>query len=364
MVRDFQEQAIRSLYGHLQVARVGFFQSGSADPFKYLVLEPFMTSGPIARLDGLLYAAPRLNLTGLLAKGDVTAGFSGVGVDPRLEPGGTTALRIIAGQRLAAEHPEGILVGQGLARAMKVQLGDHLTVLVNVPGGAITGMDVRVRGVFATVSKDYDDSAIRLPIAAAQELLRTQGVHLWVLMLDETGRTDAVAAELRERLAPEGFEVAPWHRLAQFYVRAAALLADQVGIVRLIIAVIVVLGILNAMTISVIERTGEIGTSLALGVRRTAVMRQFLLEGLLVGAVGIVLGSLLALGVAGAVELLGIPMPPAPGMAEGFEARIDISPGLIAETAVTTLVAASLAALYPAWRASRMNIVAALRRSR
>jgi len=114
----------------------------------------------------------------------------------------------------------------------------------------------------------------------------------------------------------------------------------------------------------VLERTGEIGTSMALGVPRARILGQFIAEGASLGVVGgiagVVIGTLLAWLISG----IGIPMPPPPGMAHGYIGQIRITPALTASAFALAAITATVASLYPAWRASRLVIVDALRRNR
>ena len=123
------------------------------------------------------------------------------------------------------------------------------------------------------------------------------------------------------------FEIVPWIKLSDFYNKVAALYERQFGLVRLIIAAVIVLGITNTMMMSVLERTSEIGTALAIGRKRSAILRGFVLEGGLLGIAGGVVGLVTGLLLAHAISAIGIPMPPSPGMSRGFVAGITITPG-------------------------------------
>src|SRR5690606_27961865 len=123
----------------------------------------------------------------------------------------------------------------------------------------------------------------------AQQLLRVQGAHSWIVVLEDTGQTDAVLTQLRERYGnAEGVQLSfiPWYDLADFYNKTVSLFSKQVGVVKLIIAIIIVLSISNTLTMSVLERTSEIGTTLALGSTRRQILQRFLGEGLALGVIG------------------------------------------------------------------------------
>ena len=153
----------------------------------------------------------------------------------------------------------------------------------------------------------------------------------------------------------------PWCDLADFYNKTVVLFSRQVNVVKFIIGVIIVLTISNTQMMSVLERTREIGTSLAIGQRRRAVLRMFVAEGVLIGLIGGVLGVVLGYLFGHLISAVGIPMPPPPGMARGFLGEILIVPELASEALILALVTTFLASVLPAFKASRMNIVDALR---
>jgi putative ABC transport system permease protein len=115
---------------------------------------------------------------------------------------------------------------------------------------------------------------------------------------------------------------------------------------------------------SVMERTVEIGTSMALGVQRRRILQLFLTEGLLLGVIGGMLGISLGYIAAIAISAVGIPIPAGPGFSHDFVAQIIITPQIVLEALLLAVVTTLLASIYPAWRASRLVIVDALRHNR
>lgn len=363
MFLDFREAMIESNYGHLQVSRPGYQENGRADPAAYL-LEDDSVAAAIAASTGVRAVTPRLALTGLISREDSTLSFMGEGIDPTKDMTGDRALRILAGRRLTSSSAPEVLVGEGLARQLDVQVGDSVVLMVNTFNGGIQAKDARVAGVFASVSKAYDDSSVLLPIQTARALLRTDGAHTWLVYLDRTEDTTQVAATLRRSLDPTKHEVKTWDELAEFYQRAVALLREQLAVVRIIIVAIILLSITNTMLMTVMERTSEIGTVMALGVRSRRVMGQFMTEGGLIGLTGGLAGVLLAILVGHLVGALGIEMPPPPAMSRGYMARVLIDVPIALEAIFVSAATTMLASLYPSWRASRLNIVDAIRNGR
>ncbi len=361
---DMRESTIRSRLGHIQIVRPGFLQSGSHDPFRYLMPIARERLADLAADPQVELIGERIVFSGLIGRGDESIGFVGEGVEPAKEVALSRAMHIVRGENLSGSEPLGLVIGQGLAANLGVDVGDTVVLMANTASGGLGAIECRVRGVFTTISKLFDDTAIRLPISAARQLLKTDGAHAWVVLLKDTAATDAVLARMRASHPGGEVEFVPWIELADFYRKTVTLFSRQIGALELIIAVIIVLSITNTMLMTVVERTGEVGTALALGVKRRRIVGLFVLEGLLLGLLGAAAGLLLGGALAWLVSWIGIPMPPPPGMARGYLAQIRLTVPLVFDAALLAVAASVLASLYPAWKASRLPIVDALRHNR
>ena len=361
--QETREDAIKNQYGHIQIVIPGYHEGGQADPFAYLLPKNSPALKNLEQIPEVQSVVPRLIFNGLISHGESTLTFIGEGVDPARDPA-LGNLHLIKGKPLSLDKPKEILLGVGLAANLGVQTGDTVVLLANTASGGINAVEATVRGLSFTSMKAIDDVMLRIPISMARELLRTSGSHIWITTLKHTNLTDKVMSRLKGEGSLKNFEIVPWTKLADFYNKTVELFSRQIGVVKLIIAVIIVLSISNTMTMSVMERTVEIGTSMALGVRQRSILRLFVMEGVLLGAIGGVGGVTLGFLLATLASTIGIPMPPAPGMTEGFTAAIIVTPRIIWEALAISLVTTLLASLYPAWRASRLVIVDALRHNR
>jgi putative ABC transport system permease protein len=366
-----RETTIHAQLGHLQVTKQGYFEEGVADPFAYLMEENGRERDALERLEGARVIAPRLSFTGLASRGEATLSFMGEGVVPEREAAinrahrlRRAAVNIVAGADLSSEERYGIVMGEGLAANLDAKVGDRITLLANTKTGGINAVEVTLLGIFSTISKAFDDSALRVPLATAQELLRVSGSHRLVVLLERTEATDEALAHLRQSLAGSRAEVTPWYSLADFYNKTAALFTRQTAVVRLAMAFIIVLSIGNTLMMNVSERTGEIGTSLALGVPRRQILSMFVMEAAVLGAIGGAAGVLCGMLLAWAVSAIGVPMPPPPGQSWGYSAEITVNARIAAQSFVLAFAAALIASAYPAWRAARLPIVDALRHNR
>ncbi len=358
---QMREDTIHSQLGHIQIVRPGYFEKGIADPYAFLLPERSDEQATIEKMPGFRSLAPRLAFSGLVSRGETTISFLGEGVDPVPEKPLSDRVMIVGGRNLETNSENSALLGEGLAQSLGSQIGDQIVLLATSAKGSPSAVEVKVVGIFATASKDFDDSALRIPIQVARKLMKVSGATSWAVLLDKTEQTDESAAHLKSALPSAGFEVVPWNALADFYNKTVVLFSKQVSVVKLIIGIIIVLTISNTQMMSVLERTREVGTSLAIGQRRQTVMRMFIAEGVLIGVVGGVIGVALGYVLAFAISAVGIPMPAPPGMARGFLGEILLLPSLAIEALVLALVTTLLASILPAWKASQMNIVDALR---
>lgn len=360
---NMREATIHSQLGHVQIIRPGYFREGLGDPYRYLLpadMAPVTQNAPAFQRT----AAPRLGFNGLLSKGDSTVSFIGEGVEPELEAPIARVVMVQDGKDLTESGPDSVLLGAGLARAVGAKTGDTVVLLATTSAGGINAVELRVAGLFATNTKAYDDTALRVPIEVARRLMRVEGATSWVVLLDDTERTEDALANLRARLPKTSFELVPWYELADFYNKTVELFNRQVGIVRVLIALIIMLSISNTLAMAVMERTSEIGTTMALGLKRRQVLAQFLLEGAVLGIVGGGVGVLAGITLGTAISAIGIPMPPPPGMDIGFTGAIAVSAKLSIEGFVLAFVTTLLASVFPAWKASHLVIVDALRHQR
>ena len=359
-----REGTIQNGLGHIHVVRIGYLDHGLADPGKFLIPDETPELRTIERLPTLRVLAPRLGFNGLISRGEKTLSFIGEGVDAGREAIVSPVLNIAAGENLSSDDVTGIILGHGLAENLGVGVGDQVVLLANTGSGRINAVECRVRGLFTTVGKTYDDSALRTPISLARQLTRQAGAHRWIAVLKDTSLTDETLQAMRRSAGDAELEFIPWTALADFYNKTVALLSNQISIIRMIIAFVIVLTIANTMMMAIMERTAEIGTCMALGRTRGHILRNFVFEGLAIGTMGGVGGVIIGWLLAELISWVGIPMPPPPGMSRGYTGAIRFTWPIAIHALAVALGTTLIASAYPAWRASKLEIVDALRHSR
>jgi putative ABC transport system permease protein len=243
----------------------------------------------------------------------------------------------------------------------------QIQLLAATAGGAPNVVSLTVAGVERQGVRELDDNYVIMDLPLAQQLAYGRGEHKVtgiVLQLERTSQMPAartrLAALIRQHRLP--LEIRDFGELNPFYGQVVNLFSGIFLFIALVMGMIVLFAVVNTMTMNVMERTNEIGTTRALGVRRQGIRRQFLMEGMLIGACGAATGSILAIVVSIAVNRAGLTWVP-PGNANPVPLRVDVlgEPALIIGAWVGLVLVATLAALLPANRAARLSVVDALR---
>ncbi len=242
-----------------------------------------------------------------------------------------------------------------------------INLLSSTAGGAPNIVSLKIAHVEPQGAREMDDNYVVLNLAQAQQLVYGRGarkVSAIILQLHRSEDIPAARARLDALLARAhpGLETRDFFEINAFYGQAASFFQSVFTFIAFLMAVVVLFTVSNAMGMSVVERTDEIGTTRALGVRRGRIRRQFLLEGSLLGMLGATLGVAAAFAVTWGINHSGMTWLP-PGDAHPIALKLYLAGagGMIAAVWLILVAAASAAAFLPANRAARLAIVDALR---
>lgn len=362
-----KEQTIRSNVGHVQIYNQAYFATSNKNnsliadyqSLKNDILNDAELAGHISTISG------QLEFSGVVSQyeNETSSYFSGLGVEPlpALKLGSFD--RLVSGSDLSRIKHDEITLGSGLASTLHAGYGDWLDAMVVNTRGGQGALSLKVRGIFTSGIKDYDDVVVKIPLTTAQRIMETDGVSK-VLILLKDDQTAAFRERLNKLIADKKLPliVKDWKDASLFYQQVEGLLSGIYFFIKLIVALIVVFMISNAMTMNIIERTREITTLRAIGLRPRHLTRLFLLEGIFIGVIGAVGSLALGYGIAAIVNLYGIAMPPSPGQSVGYTAFIKTnSRELVWITLVLPVLTASAASVLPALRAARLNIADAFK---
>lgn len=352
-------QASARTTGHLVIAKPEQFSRDEDQPLQWGLDDADALRQRLLADDAVRQVLPRVEFTGLISNGDKSTVMMAVGVEPDAEFAVKgPAMLMKSGRVLAGTEPLQVMLGEGLARSLKAEPGSSLTLLASTTEGVLNALDVTVAGTFATGVPEMDKRLVYTDVATAQRLLVSPRVSSLGVFLDRMEATPAAQQRL-QALWP-ALQVQTWEQQAAFYRGVRALYDRIFGALGLIIGVIVLFVVTNAMAMTVIERTREVGTLRALGTLPGQLVRSFALEGLLLGGLGACLGALLAGAVTLSLLLFPVEMPPPPGRSVGYPLQIAFDPTLYGATLPAVFVLAGVAAALVARRTVKLPVVDAL----
>lgn len=355
--------------GHVQIWKEGARGYGGSDPGEYLIpAEDFAAIQAFAAED------PRIILSaGLLeVKGNVDhEGTPGFFIGQAMVPEErdaiherSTALRsadgsTYEGRPLTKETPFGIAITTGMAENMGLEIDSDVILMAPSISGQMNAIDAQILQIADVASEALDNRYVFMPLSLGQSLYDTQAVSCVRFLLEDSASTDAVVASLRERFPETEWDVIPWYDVSKLYLRTKRMFDIIFGLVFAIIATIVTMSVLNTIGMAVVERTKEIGTLRALGLKQPGVIRLFGIESALLGIIGAITGLIITVTLALTVAAVKPTWEP-PVTAREIVWEIRILPDYLLVTFLLLVLFTSLAAIAPARRAAKQSIVDSL----
>lgn len=362
LIVDLRHAAINNQYGHLQVAKKNFWEQKATEGAKDRAIDnPSEVIEKLKKIPGVEYASGRISFYGLLSSGDQTISAQFIGVDPLVEKRMVKGLKIIDGKGFSEVDlkTNPVIGGKGIVRMINGKVGQDLTILTNTFDGVVNAIDVNLAGTFLTQMVEIDDTTVFLPLELAQKLLDTQSVERVVVLIDEDDKLNHIRDEVAKSV-DESLLTKIWTELAYLLQQVEDFYSVQNMVIEIIILLLVLLSISNTVGMSIFERTGEIGTLRAMGDKSSEIIKNFCLEGFILGVMGSFLGVILAVLLSMFINYLAIPIT-IPGATVPLPVIIDYIPRAYALSGLLLVITTMAATYVPASKISKMNIVEALR---
>ena len=349
--------------GHLTVYKKGMLTLGKLKPKKYMFdgAETARVEQALQELPFVKLVSPRLSISGIASNGKASTIFIGEGVVAAHAAALRGSLPEGSGGRLDPNMRYGLAVSSELADMLQFKKGDSMTLMTSTIDGQANAMDAQIIDIFNTGNTNTNDKYMIAPVAFAQSLLDTTSAERFVVLLDDVNKTEVARVQIAERLARAGFEVEvkTWKELSSFYTSVKNLFNMIFSFIASIVFVVAAMSIANTMAMAVVERTREIGTLRAMGMKRRGIVGLFVSEGVWLAAIGVMVGLGVTIAAAFAVNQAGISYVP-PNSSYAVALLVDLDWPRIAVVGSMVVALALASAVLPAWRGSRRDIVDAL----
>lgn len=361
-------QITDSMLGHLQVHQRGYVAS-----IDNLPLNLNIKTQAYQKITSVLEAAPeveafspRLKFGGMFSNFTETTNIrlNGIYPDKEFKTVPLLTSRVSEGRKTLVRGE--IMIPALLAQGLKVKVGDTVVVVATNADGSVNGKQLVVSGILESATGPGGRDGY-LHIEDAAEVLRMTApeVSEVAIRLKDFSRLSAAVRNLAGRLSGEVsregrpiFEVHSWEQLSPFF-NIARMIDVMTFFIKIMLIAIVLISIMNVMIMAVYERIREIGTIAAIGTLPGRILSMFVIEGFCLGVLGAFIGNLIGVAVVLIINLIGIRFDFA--QQKGFLLSASVNPADLLVVSVIVIIVAVLASLQPAFKASRMEPIAALR---
>ena len=297
--------AVKVLGGNIQVHAIGYRAQANSTPLLPLT-DPQAALVAAEANPQTLGATQRINTGGLVTnhEGAFAVGITGV------EPENELKLNIIgnyvkAGRNLTSADTDNILIGKGLADAMGVKIGDRITLVGRSQHEQMRQRTMTVVGIFDLGMADIEKQTVYIALGEAQNLYDLPGQSTEVaVFLKRIGQENAVIDSMKSRLS--GVEIESFEANYPDLASAINTKGGVMNIFSVVIIGIAGVGILNLLLMAIYERTREIGMLGAMGLKPAQISLLFILEGIMIGLVGVAAGIILGLALNGLLMKVGL----------------------------------------------------------
>jgi len=349
--------AVRVLGGNIQVHAEGYREKVDSNPLLPLTDGTAVVQAALAQPD-VIAASRRIQTGGLVSNREGAFSMNIIGIEPEAEaPVSLIAEHIVDGRYVEAADEDSILIGKGLADALSIKVGDRITMVGSDIHKQNRQRTMTVIGIYDVGIPSIEKGTAYISLSEAQNLfgLRDQSTEVQIT-LEKVGTESAVVAALAPALP--GYEVESWEKNYPELGTAVNRKSFVMDIFSVIIVMIAGIGILNLLMMAIFERTREIGLLGAMGLKPLQIATIFILEGTLIGFVGVLAGVAMGLGINLSLMQVGMDYSQFAGITDYMaliSGRVYPTLGVskLLWRAGVVLVISMLAALVPAMLASR-----------
>ncbi|KHT64035.1 hypothetical protein RJ45_08880 [Photobacterium gaetbulicola] len=363
-----QEAIIGERLGHLTIVKTDFYEKGSVEPKKYVFdsQELKTITERLSLVDGIKMISPRLHINGLISNGDVSHIFLSEGIlaEDLLQLRKGDIYEDAPGY-LDPTDERGAVLSSGLAKMLDVDPDNYasqdLVIVAATIDGMMSASDVNIADMTDTGSVATNDKFVLIPLDLARELYDVEGADRVIILMETPEQAEAAMPNILSLLEQSGLdvEIKDWKELSMYYSQVKGLFDMMHLFISLVVVLVVLFSVLNTMGQAIVERTREIGTLRAIGMKERTLTGLFVYEGILLVVIGSVVGLIATYMIGGAINYADIRYL-APDSSSEVNLIIDLLIENLISTSIVFIALAAFASYLPAKKAAKKPITEAL----
>jgi len=363
---DVIENYIKMGVGHIKIHKTGYDRESDRLPINNLLLRDFTAiEDSIKKINGIEAIYPRLKAGGLISYAGKQSPVLINGLDLIKE----TKFGLLTKKNVKGNIPgEGeykVLLGKELSSLLKTGIDGIVFLYSRTTYETHNVIDLEISGIYSIGFSDFEKINIFVPLDILQDLIGTDAVSEFTIILKDPEKTETIVDSLVNKLSEFDVEVFPYSHYMEDILGIRGMQESATGFIRGILLILALFGILNMMMVSTWERKKEIGTMRAIGYGKLQIVGIFLSEGIWIGLLGGILGCFIGLIGALLLQNVGIPIPT--GALEGFNIPMSshiygrIMPVFFIRAFFLGVITTVIASFPSALRAAALPIIQALR---
>ncbi|MDN5200016.1 FtsX-like permease family protein [Fulvivirgaceae bacterium BMA10] len=359
------DNAVRFYTGFIQVHHSGYWDEKSLD--KSMPERKEMIDS-LRRIQSVQEVVPRLESFALASYQDKTKGTMVVGIDPEAENNLTRIKdKLIDGNFLTNEK-EAVLLSEGLAEYLKIGIGDTLVMLGQGYHGASAVGKFPVEGILKFPIPDLNNQSVYMPLKTSQWFYAAEGrLTAIAFVLNNADEVEGVMQEVTAKLNLDEYEVMDWRSMMPELIQQIELDYVSGKIILYILYAIIGFGMFGTFLMMTSERSYEFGIMVAIGMRRFKMQLTILLEMILLGLSGVIVGIILSLPII--IWFHYNPILMTGDYAKAFEnfgiepiVPFSMDPSLFLNQGIVVLIMSLILGIYPVYYIQRFIVTKALRK--
>jgi ABC-type lipoprotein release transport system permease subunit len=357
------DNVIKTEVSHIQIHHADYIQTSEVEDY---ITNVNTIKENIESKPNVAGVSSRLIATCMISSAETGSGVQLVGIDPENEQRVTDLhTKIIDGAYFEGVKRNPIVIGEKLAKKLKVKVRSKIVITVTEMDGTLSGGAFRVAGIFKTANSTYDEMRAFVRVEDLQNLIKIEDnvAHELAIRMTENNMEDELAAQLKSEYP--NLQTLTWTELMPDMKMMNESMEFMIYIFVIIILLALGFGIVNTMLMVILERVKELGMLMAVGMNKLRIFTMIVLETIFLSLVGGIVGIAFAVGLTIITGKTGVDLSLwADGLSSaGFDTIVYPTIGIDSVITVTILVIITgiLSAIYPARKAIKLNPAEAIR---